>query len=717
VARGYWHREELTAERFLTLGGERFYCSGDLARLLPDGTFVFLGRGDQQVKIRGFRVELGEIEAALSLHPEVAAAVVLAREDTPGDRRLVAYVVPGGGPEDAAEPLEPRLRAALGTGLPEWMVPSVFVLLDTLPLTAHGKVDRKALPAPGAARLTGAGIFVTPHGAVEEALAAIWADLLGLERVGARDDFFALGGHSLLATQVVSRIRASFHLEIPVRSLFEEPTVRGLATAVERARRSGGSEAPPPLSRVPRGGSLPLSFAQRQLWVHDQMQPGRADYNVPFAVRLDGALDVAALAATFGEIERRHEALRTTFVLAENEPVQVIRTATTVPPCLVDLAGLPPARRRGEAQRLALAEARTPFDLGRGPLMRTTLLRLDAGEHLALLTLHHIVSDGWSTGVLLREMAALYPALSRGEQSPLPELPVQYADFAVWQRRLLEGGELEAQLGYWRRHLADLPLLYLPSDRPRPPVQTSNGRRRQVALSAEAVGALRELAGQERTTLFVPLLAGLGAVLHQISGQDDIAIGTDVANRTHQEIEGLIGFFVNQLVMRVDVSGDPTFRELLRRTREIALAAWSHQDLPFERLVSALQSDRDPSRSPLFQVKLVLQNSPAEILELPRLTLGLLPLDTSSAKYDLLLNLADVGDGVAGALEYNTDLFDEATVERWFDRLRKLLRNAADRPDERLSEILAIIAVDEEGEGRTRSRKAVRRPVRGVEAH
>jgi amino acid adenylation domain-containing protein len=708
VGRGYWGLPARTAQVFVPDAwseepGSRLYRTGDLARWLADGTLELLGRIDHQVKVRGFRIELGEIEALLAALAGVREAAVLLRDDTPGGPQLVAYVAGVAGAD--------ALRTALRERLPEYMVPAAFVTLPALPLTPNGKVDRKALPAP--VWQSSGDRYQAPRTPVEEALAGIWAELLGRERVGAADNFFGLGGHSLLATRVVSRIRSAFQVEIPVRSLFDEPTLADLAALVERALRSGGGMEPS-ISRVPRSDPLPLSFAQQQLWVLDQMLPGRADYNIHFAVRLDGALDIPALAATLSEIAGRHEALRTVFRLADGEPVQEVRPKAAAPLPLADLSTLPPALRRSEARRLALADARTPFDLGRGPLLRAALLRLDAREHLALLTLHHIVSDGWSTGILVREIGALYPALARGERPGLPELPVQYADFAAWQRRWLSGDRLESQLRYWQRQLADLPVLHLPTDRPRPPVQTFRGRRRQLAIPAGVAQRLRGLATEERTSLFVPLLAGLAAVLHQISGQDDIPIGTDVANRTRQEVEGLIGFFVNQLVMRVDLAGDPTFRELLRRTREMALAAWTHQDIPFERLVATLQSDRDPSRSPLFQVKLVLQNAPAEALRLPGLTLGLLPLDTGSAKHDLLLNLADGEAGIGGTLEHNTDLFDEATMERWLDRFRRLLEYAAERPDDRLSEALAALAA-EAGEGRLRIGRAGRRPVRGVE--
>ncbi|HEX7241408.1 MAG TPA: amino acid adenylation domain-containing protein, partial [Longimicrobiaceae bacterium] len=457
VARGYLGRPELTAEKFVTLEGERAYRTGDRARWRPDGVLEFLGRTDEQVKIRGFRVEPGEIEAALREQPGVREAVVVAREDRPGEKRLVAYVV-GAAPDPAA------LRARV----PEHMVPSSFVVLESLPVTPNGKVDRAALPTPdpaGARR----GAYVAPRTPAEERMAGIWAEVLGLEQVGVEDNFFELGGHSLLATQVISRVREAFRTELPLRGLFEAPTVAELSRRVEALLADAAPDAGgPPLVRVFREEALPLSFAQQRLWLIDRLEPGSAAYNIPLPLRLRGGLDVPALARTMGELVRRHETLRTTFGEVGGEPVQRVHAARAVPVPVVDLAGLPASRRDAEATRLAGDEARRPFDLREGPLLRAGLLRLGVEEHVLLLCMHHIVSDGWSTGVLFREMAVLYEAFSRGAPSPLPEPPVQYADFAVWQRAWLAGETLERQLAWWRERLAGAPaVLEVPTDRSR----------------------------------------------------------------------------------------------------------------------------------------------------------------------------------------------------------------------------------------------------------
>ncbi|HEV7515038.1 MAG TPA: amino acid adenylation domain-containing protein, partial [Thermoanaerobaculia bacterium] len=620
LARGYLGRPELTAARFVPdpWGGEpgaRLYRSGDLVRRLPHGDLEYLGRIDHQVKVRGFRIELGEIEAALRSEPGVREVVAIVREDAPGDRRLVAYVL--GGPEGA--PRTEALREALRRKLPEPLVPSAIVVLLSWPLTVNGKVDRRNLPAPEESASRGGG-YLPPRGPVEELLAGIWAEVLRRERVGVEDDFFALGGHSLLATQVASRVRQAFEVELPLRLLFEKPTVAALAVAVERALRGGEAATIPPITPVPRSAELPLSFAQQRLWFIDQLEPGSPAYNIPAAFRLSGRLDRAALAASLAEIVRRHETLRTTFATVSGRPVPCLAPAVAADLQKIDLGALPEETRSREERRLAREEARRPFDLARGPLFRAALLQGASEAHAVLVTLHHIVSDGWSTGVLVRELGALYGAFAAGRPSPLPELPVQYADFAVWQRRWLSGDTLAGELAYWRQALAGLPPLDLPTDRPRPPVLTSRGSFRSLALPAELSDALGRMARASGATLYMSLLAVFAALLARYTGREDVAVGSPIANRTHREIEGLIGFFVNTLVLRTDLSarpaaggrdGGPTFRELLARVRSTALGAFAHQDLPFEKVVEALQPERDTSRTPLFEVMLVLQNTPA----------------------------------------------------------------------------------------------------------
>ncbi|MEA2692843.1 MAG: hypothetical protein QOJ16_2230, partial [Acidobacteriota bacterium] len=546
LARGYFGRPDLTAERFRPdplagQAGGRVYRTGDRVRWRADGRLEFLGRLDRQVKIRGFRIEPGEVEAVLSGHPEVAQAAVVVREDRPGDKRLVAYVAspPGADPAD--------LAGYLAAHLPAYMVPAAIVSLPALPLTANGKVDRRALPAPLAPE-TPAGRRAVPAARTpaEEAMARIWAEVLGVEdsRIDLGDSFFELGGHSLLATRLVSRVRQAFAVELPLKAVFEAPTLAGLAGLAERM--ANGPGAPPPLRAVSRVGPLPLSFAQERLWFLDQLDPGSAAYDVPAALRLRGLLAVPVLAASFAEIVRRHEALRTTFGLVEGRPAQVIHPATAdsiLPE--VDLAALPEAVREMEARRLTAAEARRPFDLARGPLLRVALLRLAADEHLTVLNLHHIVTDGWSMGVLVEELGALYRSFLAGRPSPLPGLPLQYADFAVWQRGWLAGEVLAAEVAHWRTTLADLPPLDLPADRPRPPRRSGRGATRAFSCGPDLALALARLSRAEGGTLFMTLFAGLSALLARAAGQPDFAIGSPVANRNHREIEGLIGFFVN----------------------------------------------------------------------------------------------------------------------------------------------------------------------------
>ena len=481
LARGYLNRPELTAERFIADpfgAGGRLYRTGDRVRWLPDGTLEFLGRLDQQVKVRGFRVELGEIEAVLVSHPTVEQAAVKALGESPAETWLAAYIVPASG----ATPDPAALRAYLVERLPDYMVPTAYVVMDALPLNASGKVDRKALPAPEGAQLASAE-YVAPRTPVEAGLAGIYASVLKVERVGVHDDFFALGGHSLLATQLVSRVRETFQVELPIRDLFDAPTVAGLAERVERALREEAGLDVPPLVPVEFEADPPLSFAQQRLWFLDQLAPGNLFYNLPLAVRLSGALDVEALQRALNTLVERHETLRTTFRAEKGEPVQVIADDLTLDLPLDDLTDLPESEREAEAQRLAEQDARTPFDLAAGPLLRARLIKLAEDEHLAVLVLHHIIADGWSLGVLVEEMARLYAAYASGQTPALPPLPVQYADYAHWQREWLQGEVLERQLAYWRKQFEGAPvLLVLPTDRPRPAVQTSNGATLPVTL-------------------------------------------------------------------------------------------------------------------------------------------------------------------------------------------------------------------------------------------
>jgi len=699
LARGYLGRPGLTAERFVPdpLGpepGARLYRTGDLACWTADGSLEFLGRIDHQVKLRGFRIELGEVEAVLAEHPAVREAVAVVREDRPGDRRLVAYCVPAA---DTAPPASQELTAHLRDRLPAYMLPAAIVALDALPLLPNGKVDRRSLPAPEPARPEGAD-FVAPRTPQEEMIADIWASVIGLERVGVEDNFFAIGGHSLLATQVISRVREAFGVELPVRALFDAPTVAGLADCV---RRAGGvdealPEAPPirPVARDGYAEGLPLSFAQARLWFLNQYEPESPAYHIPLAIRLRGDLDLEALEAALTEIVRRHEALRTTFRATEGDPVQVVVPPSPLSLPVDDLGSVPEEQRRARAQELAEAEARHPFDLAAAPPLRARLLRLAPDDHLLLLTLHHIVADGWSMGVFYRELAALYRATIADEVATLPELPIQYPDYALWQRRWLEAEGLEHHLAYWRDRLQGLTVLELPADRPRPLAQTYRGARALFEIDPETTQGIRALGRESGTTLFMTLLAAFKALLHRYTGQDDLAVGSVSANRNRAELEGLIGFFVNTLVLRTPLAGDPSFREALGRVRETALGAYAHQEVPFERLVEELEPERSLSRTPLVQVMFTLQTDAGGPLALPGLMLECESVFTGTAKFDLTLDLAASGAGLRGEFEYNSDLFTEATIRRLAGHFQQLLRGIVADPDRRLSG-LPLMAEDE----------------------
>ncbi|MET0395816.1 MAG: amino acid adenylation domain-containing protein, partial [Longimicrobiaceae bacterium] len=689
LARGYLGRAELTAERFVpdVFAGEpgaRAYRTGDRVRWLADGTLEFLGRIDQQVKVRGFRIEPGEIEAVLRLHPVVVDAAVAARTDGVGGTRLVAYVLPAGG---VARPEAAELRAWLRERLPDAMVPSAFVALDAFPLTPSGKLDRRALPEPEAVD-AGAAEPVPPSTPVEEILAGIWAELLPVASVSVRDDFFALGGHSLLGTRVVSRVRDALGVELPLRALFEEPTIAGLAGHVETLL-SDGAGAAPPIGRVSREGALPPSFAQQRLWLVDRLEPGSPAYNMPGALRLRGAVDVAALRAALGALARRHESLRTTFEERGGAPVQVIHPPAPVPLPLADLRVLTAERREAEAERLAAEEALRPFDLARGPLLRSALVRLGDAEHVLLITLHHVVGDGWSMGVLAREVSALYAAFSRGEEPRLPELPVQYADYAGWQRAWLSGETLERQIRFWKDRLRDAPpLLEIPTDHPRTAGQGARAASLRIALPAEATARLRALSRREGATLFMTVLAAWQALLGRWAGQDDVVVGTPVAGRSRRETEGLIGFFVNMLALRADLSGRPTWRELLGRVRDSALGAYDHQELPFERLVEELGVERSLAHTPVFQVTFQLDRSVAhDGLALGDVAAEPFGSGAGVAKFDLGLTLQDDGEALAGALGYRAALFDADTVARLAGHLEVLLEAMAAEPARRVQEV------------------------------
>ncbi|HEY8099335.1 MAG TPA: amino acid adenylation domain-containing protein [Burkholderiaceae bacterium] len=681
LARGYLGKPDLTAERFIQnpfsdLPGARMYKTGDLARHLPDGNIEYLGRIDHQVKIRGVRIELGEIESVLAQLPQIREAVVLARGDAPGDKRLVAYLTMR---DDTAEVDAEALRAALLQSLPDYMVPAHFILLGQLPLTLNGKIDRKALPAPD--RLDVELNDAAPRSATEQALAAIWRQVLQIDRVALDDHFFALGGHSLLAMQIVSHIRKQFGLDLSLRSLFDAPTLHQQALRVDQAKDEDSINRGPALLPVERVGLLPLSFAQQRLWFLDQFEPGSTLYNIPIAVRLTGTLDMAAFTRSLDEIVRRHEPLRTTFTMMEDNPVQVIAPSTALPLDVVDLRDMLPTEREARMLWLVQHEAQVPFDLSTGPLIRAGLIRLDDADQVVLLTIHHIVADGWSMGVLVQEMAMLYAAFANNQASPLPALAIQYADFAHWQRQWLRRALLDKQLTYWKAQLADAPaLLTLPIDRPRPAMPSYRGAMVRFTISQDTTAGLIALGQRYDATLFMTLAAAFTVLLSRYAGQDDICIGTPIANRSRAELESLIGFFVNTLVLRTKIDGHEFFSDLLQRVRQTALAAFAHQDVPFEQLVEVLQPERQSSHAPLFQVMLVLQNVPMEALVLPGLTMQPVTVDSTTAKFDLTLDMEERNGQLHGKFEYSADLFDAATIERMAGHFNHVLETIVQQP-------------------------------------
>ena len=694
LAREYLRRPELTAEKFVPHpytreAGARLYRTGDQVRWLADGTLEFVGRIDQQVKLRGFRVELGEIESVLNEHEAVRESVVLARKDEPGERRLVAYVVAAAAAEGISAG---ELRRYLRERLPEYMVPSAFVPLASMPLTANGKVDRRALPAPEQA---GGASYSAPRTPMEEILCGIWADVFKIKPVSIEDNFFELGGHSLLATQLVSRVRETFQIDLALRRLFELPTISALADALQETGGNGHRFHPPSIEVISRGQSLPLSFAQQRLWFLDQLNPGSSAYNVPLAVRLSGNLDLVALEQSVNAIVRRHESLRTTFSEVNGKPVQVIHKPKAITIPVEDLTGLAETEREREAERRINAAALRPFDLQQGPLLRVNLVRLSDQEHILLATMHHIVGDAWSLSVLIDEFVAHYTSFCKKQELELPSLPVQYADYAAWQRQWLQGEVFEQQLDYWKKQLGgQLPVLDLPADHPRPHFQTHRGANCLLEFSVDTSKRLHELSRREGATLFMTLVTALNLLLTRYTGQDDIIIGTPVAGRTRIETEGLIGFFVNTLVLRTSVTGDPTFRELLKQVRELTLGAYAHQDLPFEKLVDELQPERDLSRLPLFQVVFALQHVAGKDVEIPGLRLTRVELKDVTAKFDLMIVMESSNENLTGSIEYNSDLFEHSTIQRMSRHFANLLDSIVSDPDGRLSR-LQILSEEE----------------------
>ena len=697
LAVGYLQDEALTSQRFIRnpftgAVDDRLYRTGDLGCYLPDGVVEMLGRRDQQIQIRGFRVESGEIEATLKQHPAVCECLVVVREDAPGEKRLCAYVVL----QDAEKLTRKELYQFLKQKLPAYMLPSTFTTLKALPVTPNGKIDRKALPSPDSSEADEAAFSITARTPIEAILATIWAQVLHITVVGSDDNFFELGGHSLLATQVLSRVRDAFQLDLPLRCLFDAPTVAGLAAYIEDFKQPKEQKMTHAMACVSRDSALPLSFAQQRLWFLDQLIPGDISYNVHVTVCLDGMLDFSALERSLNAIVLRHEGLRTTFMAYEGQARQVIAAPKYISLACLDLKeSILTENKRALVSRLAMEEAQRPFDLVQGPLFRSSVLELGREEHVLLLTMHHIVSDGWSMNVLVNELMALYNAFHLEVSDPLPPLTIQYADYAVWQREWLQGAVLEEQLAYWKQQLAGVPsLLALPTDRPRPAVQTHHGAYLPFKTAFQVSDGVKKLSQQANVTPFMMLLAAFQILLARYSGQDDIVVGTPVAGRNRSEIEHLIGFFVNTLVIRTQIDDRLTFRDTLNHVREHCLNAYVHQDLPFERLMEEVHPDRTVRISPLFQVMFVMQDAQLENLKLPDLAITTLETASGTARFDVLLAFADTPTGLEGYFEYNTDLFDEATIERMKNHLLTLLETLIANPHQPLRGVSLLSEVE-----------------------
>lgn len=697
LARGYLNRPDLTAARFIPnafsgVAGSRLYRSGDLARFLPNGEMEYLGRIDFQVKIRGFRIELGEIESVMTSYPGVNAAVVLVREDVPGDKRLVGYLL---APE-LAEPAEDEegfvgptqeLKAFMATRLPEYMIPSALVWLPEFPLTTNGKTDRRKLPKPDVSRSDLAEDYVAPRNETEAALVEMWEQILAVERVGIYDNFFELGGHSLLATQVISAIRQHFSLDISPRVMFERPTIAALASALETGS-DDVKQSLEPIEAAGRNRPLPLSFAQQRLWFFDQMEPGNASYNLASAFRFKGNFKGDVFERALNRLIARHESLRTTFLSTEEDPVQVIHEQLPIKLSRTSLSHYPEADRHVALQQMISEEAWQPFDLQNGPLVRVSLFEMDEDDQVLLMVFHHIISDGWSVGITIAELIAFYDAEEQQQPVTLPEMPIQYADFAVWQREWWAERELQKQIDYWKRNLAGANFqLDLPTDFPRPRTQSMEGELARFHFDKELSVQIKEFCLAQGVTPFMTLLSVLNVLLSRYSGQRDILIGSAIANRNRAELENLIGFFVNTLVLRTDLAGNPTCLDLLEQVQENTLNAYAHQDVSFEKLVEELKPERDPSRSPIYQVAFAMQNTPGMDMGETGLEVEEVLFDRRIARWDLLFDVREIDGAFVGLVEYDAALFRDATIQRMLGHYQTLLQAFISQPRKRVSNL------------------------------
>ncbi|MGZ5581455.1 MAG: amino acid adenylation domain-containing protein, partial [Methylobacter sp.] len=688
LARGYLNQPELSTEKFIEVElfgkTERIYKTGDLAKWLPDGNLEFLGRIDRQIKLRGFRIELGEIEAALCQHPEIKEAVANLYE-ADGDKRIVAYLTTDNSsfnPDD--------LRTWLKTRLPDYMIPSHFMVLEVLPLTPNGKIDRKALPAPD---LSIQGEQQLPHTETEQLLCSLWSQVLRLDVATISANFFAAGGHSLLATQLVSRIRESFDIEMPLRTVFEYPLLREQAEWLDRQQR--GSELPAILP-LAEGEPLALSFAQQRLWFLAQLAGQSATYNMPAALRLEGRLDEDALQKALSALIQRHETLHVCFPMVDGNPTVQVNEIYN-PLSVTDLSGLADGEQECQIAEWFDRHANSPFDLSTGPLFNAHLLKLGGEQHILLFNMHHIISDGWSTGVMIRDWCRLYDAHLQNRQPQLLELAIQYSDYAAWQRNWLQGEVLERQLAYWADKLSGAPeLLELPADNPRPAVMSYRGKHLQSTLNSVLTQAIKTLSRKQGVTDFMALLAAFTVFLSRYSGQTDIVIGCPIANRTQSQTENLIGFFVNTLALRMQIDAEQSFSELLTQVRKTALEAYSHQDIPFEALVEKINPSRSLSHSPLFQVMFVLQNAPEEAPDLRGLNITPIESEHATAKFDLTLS-ADERDGAFVCnWEYNTDLFRQETIGLISERFQVLLEGIVAEPEQSIAQLPLLTVAEQQ---------------------
>ena len=692
LASGYLNRPELTAEKFISnpfasQPNARLYKTGDLVRYLADGNLEFLGRIDNQVKLRGFRIELGEIDAILGQHLAVKETIAVVREDTPGDQCLVAYIV-----LRSQQPSLSELRSFLEQRLPSYMVPNTFVFIDSMPLTHNGKVDRRALPAPAKSDVPLEANFASSNNSIEETLVTIWSDILGVQPIGIHDNFFELGGHSLLLTQVMSRCRKAFSIKIPLQSLFQKPTIAELAEIIAQSQaQSQQQDDVAQYQAIPRcqnRDNLPLSFAQQRLWLLDRLEPNSAFYNVPVAVRLKGNLNVSALQKALDELVSHHEILRTNYISEKGNLIQTIKAPQSVKLQIIDLQQYEHTQQ-DHLQKLLKQEIHRPFDLASDMMLRGCLLQLAPQQYVLLLVMHHIASDGWSIDILWEHLTELYSAFIENKPNPLAELPIQYADYAVWQKASLTNEVLERQLKYWKRQLMSVePVLEIPTDRPRPPVQTYRGASQSVTISKALTRSLKKLCQQEDATLYMALLAAFQTFLCRYSGQEDILVGSPIAGRDRAEVENLIGFFVNTLVLRTDFSDNPSFQEVLRRVRSVTLDAYSNQDLPFDKLVEAISPERSLSYNSLFQIMFVLQNAGKQNdRQLMGLTKTPVQLETETAKFDLTLSVAEQDGMLVGTWNYNTDLFDAVTIERMMGHFETLLTAIVANPQQQIAKL------------------------------